>query len=460
MNKSLCAVSLGIALFCCGPAIGTSAETPPKAVGVPELLKRAHAAREAGDHAAWRQALRQLHAQRPNNSDYMYQLVLAHALNGDRSAAYELMLKMQQQGLSYDFNATEDSRNIRGTQAYDYVNDLMVRAGQPAGDAQLMVELPADIALPTAVAWDPSRNALLIGLAIDGSVHALTPEGELTGLLRADDENGMWGVFGLHVDAGRNRLWITSAASQLTIGFDPAQAGRSALFEFALDTLTLVRQYPVPVDGRPHRLGSMAQAGDGTLYLADTLIPMLYRLDPGSERLQPFVAAGDLVSLRGMALSADDSKLYVADYEMGVMVLDLVARQVSMLQVPANFNPGGIEMLREWDGHLVVIQNGLSPQRIMRLKLRADGLGVEAVAPLAVAQPFFDYPNFGVVVGEELYFLANSHWVARPGREPQPVRVARTNVSAARDLVAPDMQKFLDEWKQEEERAAQTPPGG
>jgi hypothetical protein len=306
-----------------------------------------------------------------------------------------------------------------------------------------MFELPENIVLPTSMAWDPSREAWLVGDARQGAVHAVKADGSVTNLVTANPENGLWSIFGLAVDAGNNRLWVSSSASESQVGFDPVDGGRSALLEFRLDNLELVRRYPVPVDGSPHRLGGLVRTAAGDIYAADTILPIIYRLSKGEDRLRPFLAARGMVSLRGVTLSDDDRYLYVADYEMGILVVDLVEREAVTLRAAPTLNLGGIEGLFFKDGHLITIQNGNEPQRIMRLQLGDDGTSVTGVGALAVAQPFFDYPNFGALRGDELVFLANSHWV-RELDEPKPIRVARTRISAANDLNV-DQKKLLQE---------------
>jgi hypothetical protein len=303
------------------------------------------------------------------------------------------------------------------------------------------------------MAWDPTRESWLIGDARRGAVHAITRAGALTRLLEPNDDNGLWGIFGLSVDAPNNRLWVSSSAGETQLEYDPIDAGRSALLEFRLDTLELVRRYPVPVDGSPHRLGDMVRTSDGDIYVVDTILPIIYRLEAGADRLRPFLAAPSMVSFRGITSADDGQLLYVADYEMGILVVDLASRQTSRLAAPATLNLGGIEGLFYRDGELITIQNGNEPQRIMRLSLAEDGMGVKAVGALAVAQPFFDYPNFGALTGDELVFLANSHWI-RDLEEPQPIRVARTNVAGASNLVDVDRDAMLRKMR---ERRTQAP---
>jgi hypothetical protein len=240
-----------------------------------QLRKLANEARARDDHEAFKSIVAKLHELRPNNSDYMYQLVLAHAALGELSQAFDVMLRMQRQGLSYDFDRAPDSRSLRHTELYGYLNDLMIKAGEPKGDAEILLTLDADLGVVEAIDWDPSREAFLVGSVTSGRLLEVKRNGEFRELLRADRENGLWGIYDLVVDAERNRLWISSAATAAFSGFDPIDAGRSALFGFELDSLEPAGRYPVPVDGLPHNLGQGALAPDGSLYFADRMLTII-----------------------------------------------------------------------------------------------------------------------------------------------------------------------------------------
>jgi hypothetical protein len=415
------------------------------AESVPALRQKLNAAYEAKDYAAMVEAGEALHRERPWNAGYMAYLVVAYALTENRQKGYEMMLRMQQQGLSYDFNVTEDTEYLRGTQAYDYINDLMIRAGEPAGEARVDFTLPEALVLPTAIDWDPTRESFLVANAREGAVFRVSSTGETENLLAADEENGLWSLFGLEVDAENDRLWLTTAASPNFVAFKPEDAGRSALVEVRLSDLEIIARYPVPADGRPHRLGDLALGSDGTVYAVDTILPIVYRLDRDQGRLQAYVASGDSVSFRGMTASDDGSMLYVADYEMGIVALDLEGKRARRVTGPETLNFGGIEGIEFWNGHLVVIQNGNPPQRILRLSLADDGVTVDGVSPLAVAQPFFNYPNYGTMKDGRLVFFADSHWVAGD-QELEAVKIASTDVANAPELMAPDMDKFWDDY--------------
>jgi len=431
----------------------------PAAASVPELRRQAQQASIDKNYAALRDALEELHRQRPNNSDYMYQLVLAYALLDDKQPAFNIMLQMQRQGLSYDFNQAPESANLRGLQLYDYLNDLMVGAGQPVGVAEPVVTLDSKIELPETIAWDPQRERFLVGTITHGQILAVSKEGDTEELLRASDENGIWGIQGLAVDAERNRLWVSSAANPQFSGYSPVDKGKSILFEFRLDDMELLHRYWVPVDGRPHSLGKLAVAPDGDVYAADALLPMVYVKEAEKDRLRPFFAAGSLVSLRGLALSDDGKMLYVADYEMGVAVIDIEAGQTYMLNTPNTLNLGGIDGLNFWQGQLVVIQSGIRPQRLMSLELDENRLGVSNIAPLAVALDSLDYPSYGTVVGDDLYFFANTHR-AGSGDEPGEVTIARTPLDEAPQIIDPEAERLFEKIEQARQRGDVRPAPG
>lgn len=422
-----------------------SAQTVPAAAlpdNVPALLAKANTAYATKDYQALRNALERVNQMRPNNSEYMYRLVIAHALLDEKSKAYDLMLRMQQQGLAYDFSQTEDTLNIRNTEVFDYVNDLMKMAAEPVGESEVVFSLPDSIKMPEALAWDESRQKFLIGTITEGSVIAVGKDGQVTELLKANAENGMWAVFDVMVDQARNRLWVSSAAIPAFSGFDPIDKGRAALFEFNLETLELIRRYPVPVDGRPHILGSMEINPAGDIFIVDRSLPIVYKKPADEQKLVAVFASREMISMRGIAIQPDGRLLYVADRELGILVIDAEGGRAGKLQVPDSFNIGGIDGLYLWNNHLIMIQNGIKPQRVMRLQLDSTGTQVASVRPLAVAQPDFDFPNFGTLQGEDIYYFANSQMMSSK-ETPEPVSVLRTPLDSSADLVQPDMMEYL-----------------
>ncbi len=430
------------------------AKTKPEPENVPALIAKANAAYTAKDYLKFREALESLHRLRPNNSDYMYQLVIAYALTDEKAKAYEVMLGMQQQGLAYDFTASEHTKSLQGTEVFDYVNDLLKISGNPLGEAETVFVLPDSVVMPETISWDESRQKFLVGTIAEGQILAVGKDGKVSELLKASDSNGMWAIFDILVDEPRNRLWVTSASMPGYSRFDPVDKGRSALFEFDLKTLDIIKRYPVPLDGRPHILGSMVLDPGGSVYIADRNLPLIYRKAADEDKLKPILILKEMVSQRGIAMQSDGRIMYVADREMGIMVVDLEGKQARLLEVPETLNVGGIDGIYLHNNRLFVIQNGIKPQRVMRLQLDSSGTRVASVAPVAVALPEFDLPSYGVIEGEDLYYFANSQWMGNKGSQ-KPVTVLRSSLNTSVDLVPPEMEQFLKQQADMEKRQRQ-----
>ena len=425
---------------------------------VARLLGQAAEAYSAENHRAWVRALARLHELRPYNADFMRQLVEGYARTDQLSQAFNIMLRMQQQGLYEDWDAIDGLEAMRQYPLYEHLTGLMDEAGQPFGQAELEFEIPGRIAMPEALAHDPNTGRTFIGTIHRGEILVRDADsGELAPFASPETVDGLMAVFDLVADAERGHLWVATGSTSQYAGSRASNFGRTALIKLDLASGEKLDEFRVVPDGRPHLLGALALADDGTVYAADTVTPFVYRLEPDMERPELFLGNPMFTSLRGIALSPDESMLYIADYELGLFVFETAeSRRGLPLEGPETLNLGGIDGLYRWGDSLIAIQNGVSPERVLRLDLD-DSLGrVENVAPLVVAEPRFDTPTFGTVVGDDLVFFASSHWddVTPDGRPAggalPPVSVLRSPVDEAQSLVVG--REMLEQLKQQQTR--------
>lgn len=411
LSRPLVALVLLLAVSTQAAAERPPLEEMPHGFQIAFWLNQAALAFNEGDYADWARATEKLHALRPNNQDFMSHLVQAYARLGETSKAFEMMLTMQQQGLHQDWDEIDAVESLREHRLFGHLNELMTRAGEPFGRVEEFARLGADVRMPEAMTHDPDSGRFFVGTIGDGLILTSTDGSEWETFARAEDVDGLMAVFDLAVDAERGHLWAATAPVPQFSGFSSQRGQPAALLRFDLASGELLERVSVsPAEGSNPVIGSLVVAGDGTVFAADTRQPVLYRLTPGSAAMEPFFGHHNFSSLRGLALSEDGSKLYVADYEVGILVIGTDEQQAWKLHVPENLNEGGIDGLYWWDGHLVAIQNGISPQRVLRLQLGPDGLGVINVTPVVAGLEAFDTPTFGTMVDNELVFFAVSHW--------------------------------------------------
>jgi hypothetical protein len=353
------------------------------------------------------------------------------------------MLKMQKQGLSYDLSMNPDIESIGNTEVFEYLNKMMIEAGQATGAAQVFSSLAGDQTDPAAIAWDDSRSSLLVGTQSKGAIIALNEDGASEILIEANDENGLWAIRGLYADSKSNRLWVSSASVPEFSVYQPHDKGRGALFEFNLETLELIAQFNVPVDGFQHEPGPIAVSAAGDVYLIDHAAAVVYRKAAGGDKLEAFVGSPALGALQDIAVSPDNSRLYIADLYKGVLVVDPVERSSVMLSGPEEINLGGIRGLSFIPGKLVIVQSGFQPERVMQLELDAGGGSIVNFTPLASSLAEFDHPTFSTIHGNRVYYFANAGSEDIDGTKKSVFVMHSPLVEGSERPV--DMQKYLEQ---------------
>lgn len=440
-------------------------EEMPHGFQIAFWLNQAALAFDDQDYEDWARATEKLHALRPYNQDFMTHLVRAYAHQEKFNEAYNIMLAMQQQGLAEDWSQYPELEPMREHRLYDHLAELMSKASEPFGDASIFSNLQG-ISMPESLAHDSAGGRFFLGTVREGQILTSTDGQTWDVFASPDTHEDLMAVMDIAVDQERNHLWVATAALPQFRHYRSADRGRTALLKLNLDSGELLSSHRIIPDRNPHAFGALAIAPSGAVFAADSATPMIYKLGPEDTHPRPFFGHANFSSIRGIVLSEDADKLYMSDYEAGIFVVNTDdPTKAWKLAVPENLNEGGIDGLYRWNEYLVGVQNGITPQRILRLRLGDDGLGVTEIAPLVAAQPEFDTPTFGTVVDDELIFLAGSHWHhvnsqgRRTGSKLPDVAVMRVKVDSAKVLNVG--QGMLDELLQRsEQNQSPVPPPG
>lgn len=229
------------------------------------------------------------------------------------------------------------------------------------------------------------------------------------------------GVFALKFDASGRTLWASCSALPEMRGYTATDKGRAFLAAYDMATRKLRRTYALPFDGQAHVLGDFILCADGTIYATDSTSPVIWRLRPDGDHLEKWLEQPDFKSLQGLAHSADGQSLYVADYSRGLWRIARATRSVALLPAPAGTNLRGMDGLYAVPGGLVAVQNGLNPQRVIRLTLDATG-ALSAANVLLSGHPSMTDLGLGQVVNDRFVFIGNSGWefYANPAATPAP----------------------------------------
>ncbi|MCB1559738.1 MAG: hypothetical protein KDI75_01355 [Xanthomonadales bacterium] len=396
---------------------------------------------------------------RPHVGRYKLEMAAAYARQDKKSEAYTALLELQAQGYAYDIR--EDGRfgKIATTEVWKYILTGFDANRVAFGDGSVAYTLPKDDLLIDSLAWDATHKALLVGSARKGEVYVVGKGGKLKPLVRTGAASGMWAVMDLVVDAKRNRLWVASTAIPHFEGYVPeTDLGRAGVFEFALDSGKFLHHYLSPASpGLSFFLSSLALGKDGEVYAADGVNNAVYLVRDG--QFKRLFHAPRLTSIRGMTVSDDGKRLYFADHELGVMGVELATGKPFDLLVPKNLALGGIEGMKWWKDSLILVQNDMKPERVMRLQLDESGRSVAKVMPLAANQPDFDSPTMLTLAGDDIYLIANSQkdnydrfGLVRDKRRLEGARIYRLDANSVKPEM--DINPFLEIGSNPSKKAA------
>lgn len=373
----------------------------------------------------------------PNSGDLKMQLALAYAKIGDKPHAYDTLIRMQTQGFGYDISKDPRFEPIHGTKVWDYlVANLNVNAKQ-FGEGKTAFSLPKGDHLYDALAWDAKRQDLLVGSARDGAIERVDAHGKIADFVKADAENGLWGVDSLAVDAAHGKLYAASSSTTIYQGFSGDNAGKAGIFEFDLVSGKFLRKYLFVAGDGTHRLTALVVAADGKVYAADAAHKQIFMLEDG--QLRDILNNPKLSSFSALAISGDGRTLYLADYALGIFGFDLATgKAFEVAYDPSRLVLGGIVSMAWFDGTLAIVEDGMVPKRIMRLQLDKDGHSITSAMPLDVAHPEFAALGASAVAGDKLYTIVNrqdalydDHGVLTDADKLTPTTIFRSNLRFA-----------------------------
>jgi sugar lactone lactonase YvrE len=391
-----------------GSALRAEAQSDP-VVASRAAYQEAVRSYEAHDIPAFLRHATEAARLRPAHGGVIYALASAHALAGDTAGALATLRRFAALGHTADLDADADFEALRRLPAYDSLRQTIGRNAAPLVRSRPAFTLAERDLLTEGIAYDPKSRTFFVGSVHRGKILRVDDRGRSTEFV-PPGLAGFWAPLGMRVDPARRVLWVAATALPQTIGFDAADAGRSGLFRFDLATGVLSGRYVIPPDGEKHALGDVAVARNGDVYATDSRGPAIYCVRAGSDSLERFVTSPLLLSAQGLTFDGDERTLYVADYARGILRLDLATRELRLLETAADVLALGIDGLYFVAGSLVGIQNGVTPHRVVRLRLDAGGDRVEHAEVLERAHPNYAEPTLGVMVGRDLYYVAASQW--------------------------------------------------
>lgn len=383
-----------------------AAAPPPSARS---LADEARAAYRAKDYeTAYRKSSEAL-ALRPGRASFELNVAYAASRTGRFRESAAALVRLLDRGIDFGVEESGELAALRSSPEYAAVKAALAKmsARPPVARARLEFTLPEKDLLTEGIAFDPSTGDLFVSSVHRRKIVRRRPDGAVSDFF--DASAGAWGVLALRVDPERRVLWAATAAVPQMQGFESALEGKSRVDAYDLKTGKLLRRVDLPGAG-PHVANDLALDGAGGIFVSDSVDSAIYRILPGAESADVFVAPGTFRSPQGMAVTPDGKALLVADYGSGISRIDIASKKVEDVAAPDSIFLTGLDGLDRSGDSLFVTQNLARPPRVVRLKLDAAGRRIVASETLEWNDPRVSEPTLGVVAKGRFYFVGNAQW--------------------------------------------------
>ena len=271
----------------------------------------------------------------------------------------------------------------------------------PVALGQVAIRLPDPGLVAEDVDYDPKTGRFFVSSILEHKIVAVRRDGVARTFADAPDG---WPVLAVKIDGARRRLWATEVALEGFQGVASADAGRSVVLEYDLDTGARLMRLDGPAKAA---LGDMALSPSGEPIVADGQGGAIYRLHAG---VLVRIDHGDFIAPQTPAV-CPDGHVFVPDYLRGVAAFDPTTGRARWLASGGRYALAGIDGLYCRGGALLATQNGASPARVVAFRLSVRGDAIVGEQVIDRATPLTD-PTHGVVVGKAFYYLGNSGWAA------------------------------------------------
>lgn len=370
---------------------------------------------EAGQLEACRAGLRRALELQPRHPEFLQFLASAEERLGNGAAALEALAAIHEQSWELTFDPPDEwVAKVVARPEYQGLYRETAGLRTRVVRSSEAFRLPYRRMLAESVAHDAKTGDFFVGGVHERRIVRRSAKGEISDFVKPDG-GALWSVLGMAADAPRRHLWVTTTAYPPMEGFAESLKGRSALVCFDLDSGRQLARYE---SSRPGGKGfnDVRVAPDGAVFVTDheERPGSLYRLAPGADlagrKLELFGDPDALGSPEGLTFSSDGRYLFVADYSYGIVRYEVATAKHVYLADPPGFSLVGLDHLDFHRGGLIAVQNGNRPHSVLRLPLSPDFGKILGVEVLERGHPDYADPTLGVLVGDDLYYVAASNW--------------------------------------------------
>jgi sugar lactone lactonase YvrE len=357
------------------------------------------------DYAGFLKHMEKAVALRPQSNDLKFLRARSYAVNGKTSEATKALNRLVDMGLLYNIETEKDFDGLRKEKSFQALMEKLKAKNKPINNSTVAFTIAEKDLIPEGIAYDPVENAFYLSSLNKHKVVRIDARGSVSDYIESR-RDGLLPTVGMRVDAKRRVLWVCSGFGSPRADLDKSLMGSSGVFKYDLKTGKLIKKYMVP-QKENHFLNDVALTPDGTVYISDSHVAGVYRIDSKIDKIERFLDFKDYMYPNGITYSPDTDKIFVACVDF-VVAVDVKSKTISPLAHPGNIHISGSDGFYYYKNSLIGVQNSVTPVRVVRMQLDEKQMQVIGFKTLESNHPDFSVPTTGAIVGDSLYLIAAS----------------------------------------------------
>ncbi|MET3028885.1 hypothetical protein ABXT06_19565 [Flavobacterium sp. UW10123] len=366
------------------------------------LYDKSVEAYKSKDYVLFLKLAKQLDSIRPMHPAFSYNLAAAYSLNNKNVEAIAVLKNVILANNTIAFNDDPDFESIKKDKSYNELLQLIASQSKIIKNSVEKLQLLEKDLHPEGLFYLEKEKLWLSSSVRNKKIVSFDINGKCSDWFI----DASYSVFALKADASQKYLYVACSAIPEMKGFAKEMEGKSEILKIEIASKKLIKQYAI--EGN-HVFGDILVAKNDDVYISDSAEPIIYKIE-NDNLVQWKNLKKEAFNLQGIAFNDDESKLFIADYLKGILVVELKTKVGYWLDFPKEISKKGIDGLVFYKNSLIAIENGVVPIRIMEYKLNEQQTKIIDFKVLDNNRQEFNEPALAVLVHNKMFFFANSPW--------------------------------------------------
>lgn len=371
-----------------------------------ELYQESTVAYQTKNYDKFLKITRKLDSLRPFHPTYTYNLAVAYSLNQNDEMAICVLNRLVLMNYKTAFEKDSDFDNLKQAQGFKKLLQLKLDLEKIIENSEKVVSLSEKELHPESV-HNLEKHKLWLASSIRHK--KIVSFDSKTGLCSDWFVDSQFSTFAMKADVKEQYLWVATAAMPEMVGFSKEFEGKAEVLKIDIKSRKIVKRFPVQGN---HVFGDLVLDNQGNVYVSDSGEALIYKISDDKISVWLDLKA-EAFNLQGLTFNKDETKLFIADYLKGILVIDINDPQNrSWLEFPNGTIAKGIDGMVFYDNSVIAIHNGVKPIRVIQYRLNERLDSISGFKVVDNNRPEFDEPALTSIVKNKLYFFANSPWKA------------------------------------------------